>query len=142
LKIFFSRTSRPNSIKLGSNYPWIKGIQVCTNKGPSPLQRGDNYKNVKMGSGHLKFFSRTTEPILTRLGTNHPWGGDSSFSNEGGHPSTSGDNSKRVKLHRISFLNLLYSHRAKCNQTFYKLSLGKGNSSLFNERARSSSKGR
>jgi hypothetical protein len=24
--------------------------------------------------GHLKiFFSRTTEPILTRLNTNHPW---------------------------------------------------------------------
>jgi hypothetical protein len=28
-----------------------------------------------MGCGHLKiFFSRTTGPILTRLGTNHPWG--------------------------------------------------------------------
>jgi hypothetical protein len=27
LKIFF-RTSRPNSIKLGTNYPWVKGIQV------------------------------------------------------------------------------------------------------------------
>jgi hypothetical protein len=29
---------------------------------------------VKMGWGHLKiFFSRTTVPILTRLGTKHPW---------------------------------------------------------------------
>jgi hypothetical protein len=29
---------------------------------------------VKIGWGHLKiFFSRTTEQILTRLGTNHPW---------------------------------------------------------------------
>jgi hypothetical protein len=29
-----------------------------------------------MGWGHLKiFFSRTTGPILTRLGINHPWGG-------------------------------------------------------------------
>jgi hypothetical protein len=27
-----------------------------------PLQRGDNYKNAKMGWGHLKTFSRTTEP--------------------------------------------------------------------------------
>jgi hypothetical protein len=26
-----------------------------------------------MGWGHLKI-SRTTGPILTRLGTNHPWG--------------------------------------------------------------------
>jgi hypothetical protein len=28
-----------------------------------PLQRGDNYKNAKIGWGHLKiFFSRTTAP--------------------------------------------------------------------------------
>jgi hypothetical protein len=27
-----------------------------------------------MGRGHLRiFFSRTIGPILTRLGTNHPW---------------------------------------------------------------------
>jgi hypothetical protein len=46
----------------------VKGIQVCSNKGPVPLQRGDNHKNVKMGWGHLKmFFSRTTGPILTIL---------------------------------------------------------------------------
>jgi hypothetical protein len=30
---------------------------------PGPLQREDNYKNAKMGWGHIKiFFSRTTEP--------------------------------------------------------------------------------
>jgi hypothetical protein len=38
------------------------GIQNCTNKEPGPLQRGDNLKNAKMGWGHLKIFSRTTEP--------------------------------------------------------------------------------
>jgi hypothetical protein len=57
------------------NYPWIKGILNCSNKGPGLLQRGDcsnkgpgllqrgdNYKNAKMGWGHLKiFFSRTTQ---------------------------------------------------------------------------------
>ena len=75
LRIFIFRTSRPNSIKLGTNYPWMKGIQVCSNKGPGPLQRGDNHKNVKIGWGHIKIFSsRTTGPILTRLGTDHPWG--------------------------------------------------------------------
>jgi hypothetical protein len=75
LKIFFSRSSRPNSIKLGTNYPCVKGIQFCSNEGPGPLQRGDNCKNVKMGCGHLKiYFSRTTKPILIRLSTNHPWG--------------------------------------------------------------------
>jgi hypothetical protein len=45
LKIFFSRTCRPNSIKLGTNYPWMKGNQVCSNKEPCLLQRGDNRKN-------------------------------------------------------------------------------------------------
>jgi hypothetical protein len=63
----------PKSIKLGTNYPWMKGNQACSNKGPCPLQRGDNHKNAKMGWGHLKiFFSITTRPILTRLGINHP----------------------------------------------------------------------
>ena len=53
----------------------MKEIQVYSNKGPGPLLRGDNYKNVKLGWSHLKiFFSRTTGSILTRLGTNHPWG--------------------------------------------------------------------
>jgi hypothetical protein len=64
--ISFSRTSQRNSFKLGTNYVWVKGIQFCTNKGPGPLQRRDNRKNVKMGWGHLKiFFSRTTVPIST-----------------------------------------------------------------------------
>jgi hypothetical protein len=50
----------------------MKENQVCSNKEPGPLQRGDNHKNVKMGWGHLKiFFFRTTGPILTRLCTNH-----------------------------------------------------------------------
>jgi hypothetical protein len=59
-KIF--RTSRPISIKLGTNDPWVKGIQNCTNKGSSPFQRGDNHKNTKIGWGHLKICSRIEEP--------------------------------------------------------------------------------
>jgi hypothetical protein len=63
LKEIFSRTSRPISIKFDIDHPWVKGILNCSNKGPGPLQRGDNLKNAKMGWGHLKiFFSRTTEP--------------------------------------------------------------------------------
>jgi hypothetical protein len=54
LKIFFSTTSRPNSIKLGTNYPLVKRIQVHTNKGPDPLQRGNNHKNGKNGVGLFK----------------------------------------------------------------------------------------
>jgi hypothetical protein len=41
--------------------------------GPGPIQRGENHKKCKMGWEHLKIFSRTTEPVLTRLGKNHPW---------------------------------------------------------------------
>jgi hypothetical protein len=53
----------------------MKEIKVCSYKGPGPLQRGDNHKNVKLGCGYLKiFFSRTTCPSLTRLGTNNLWG--------------------------------------------------------------------
>jgi hypothetical protein len=50
----------------------LKGIQVCSNKGPGPLQMEDNNRNVKMGWDYLKIFSKTAGPILTRLGTNHP----------------------------------------------------------------------
>jgi hypothetical protein len=51
LKKIFSRTSRPISLKLGINHPWVKGIVNCSNKGPGPLQRGNNRKN---GVGSFK----------------------------------------------------------------------------------------
>jgi hypothetical protein len=80
----------------------VKGIQVCSNKGPGSLQRGDNHKKVEMGWGHLKiFFSRTTGPVLTRLGTNYSWRERIQLSlKEGDSPSLRGDNSERVKIHR------------------------------------------
>jgi hypothetical protein len=43
-KNFFSKTSRPISIKLGTYHPWVKGILNCSNEGPDLLQREDNYK--------------------------------------------------------------------------------------------------
>jgi hypothetical protein len=74
---------------------------LVSNKGLDPLQRGDNHRNVKMGWGHLKiFFSRTTGPNLTRLGTNHPCGnGIQICLIEVDIPSPRGDNSKRLKIH-------------------------------------------
>jgi hypothetical protein len=48
LKIFFSRISRPNSIKLNTKYTWMKGIQVCSNVGNNPSPRGDNSERVKI----------------------------------------------------------------------------------------------
>jgi hypothetical protein len=53
-----------------------------------------------MGWGHSKiFFSRTTGPILTRLGKDHPVGeGTHVWSNEGDYPSPRGYNSKTVNI--------------------------------------------
>jgi hypothetical protein len=30
----------------------VKGIHICLNEEPDPLQRGDNHKNVKMGGSY------------------------------------------------------------------------------------------
>jgi hypothetical protein len=48
-KIFFSRTSRPITIKHDINHPWVQRILNSSNKAPGLLQRGDNHTNVKMG---------------------------------------------------------------------------------------------
>jgi hypothetical protein len=46
----------------------VNEIQFCSNKGPGPLQRGDNHKNVRKGWVHLKiFYSIITGPILIDL---------------------------------------------------------------------------
>jgi hypothetical protein len=58
----------------------VKGIQVYSNKGPGPLQRGDNHKKLKMGWGHLNFLLQNHKANF-----NQTWhksslkGGDSSF---------------------------------------------------------------
>jgi hypothetical protein len=79
----------------------MKGIKVCSKKGPGALQRGDNHKNVKMRWGHLKtFFSRTRGSIFTRLGKNHPWvKGIQMCSKEGDSSFRRGDNGEGVEIH-------------------------------------------
>jgi hypothetical protein len=78
----------------------MKEIQVCSNKRPGPLQRGDNHKNAKMGWGHLRIFFRIIGPFLTRLGTDYPWvKGIQICSNEGDGPFPREDNSIRIKIH-------------------------------------------
>jgi hypothetical protein len=80
----------------------MKEISVYSNKRPGPFRRADNHKNVIMGCDHLKIsFSRTTGPIVTRLGTNHPWRERIQMSlKEGDSPSLRGYNSERVKIHK------------------------------------------
>ena len=47
--------------------------KLCSNEGPCPSPRGDNYEIVKIHWRNLKIFlSRTTGPISTQLGTKHP----------------------------------------------------------------------
>ena len=85
--------------KLGTKYPWVKGIQVCSNKEPRPSQRGGNREIIKMNWQLLKiFFSRTTLLISTKLGTEQVmW--IQVPSNEGQSPSQRGDNCEIVKIH-------------------------------------------
>jgi hypothetical protein len=46
------------------------------------------------------FFIKTAGPILTKLGTKHPWAkGIQNCINERQPPSPRGDNSERVKIH-------------------------------------------
>jgi hypothetical protein len=40
----------------------MKRIKNCTKEGPGSLPRGDNHLNAKIEWGHLKIFSRTSEP--------------------------------------------------------------------------------
>jgi hypothetical protein len=53
-KIFLSKTERPISITLYANYPCVREVQVCLNKGTASHQRVDNHKNANIGWGHLK----------------------------------------------------------------------------------------
>ena len=41
-KIFFFRTTGPISTKLVTKHSWVKGIQVCSNEGPSPFPRASS----------------------------------------------------------------------------------------------------
>ena len=54
-KIFFSRTTDPISTKHGTKYPWVKGIQDCSNEVPHPFPRGDkcNEKIMKIEKKNL-----------------------------------------------------------------------------------------
>jgi hypothetical protein len=38
-----------------------------SNKGPGPLERGDNYENVKMGWGSLKNLLKNYWPMKTEI---------------------------------------------------------------------------
>jgi hypothetical protein len=61
----------------------------------------------------FNFFFRTAGPILTRLGTKHPWAkGIQNCTDEGQPPSPRGDNSERVKIH-WKLLKIVFSRTSR-----------------------------
>jgi hypothetical protein len=59
----------PISTSLGTDHPWLKGIQVCPNEGNIPSSIGDN----NTLNFFLKIFSRTSRQNSIKLNTNYPW---------------------------------------------------------------------
>jgi hypothetical protein len=56
LKKIFSRTSRPISMKLGTNHPWVKRIKNCWKERPGSFPGKVNHRNANEGWDHLKIF--------------------------------------------------------------------------------------
>ena len=87
------------------NQTWhflVKGIQVCSNEGPRLFLRGDNYQIAKKQwrNSIIIFFSWTTRPISTKLGTLHSWvKGIQVPSNEGLRPFLKKDNYQIADIH-------------------------------------------
>jgi hypothetical protein len=55
LEKIFSKTIRPILIRLNADYPCMKAIRVCLDKGTNPHQRGDNHKNANIGKSFKNF---------------------------------------------------------------------------------------
>ena len=137
--IFFSRITMLISNKLNTNFPWVMGIQVCSNEGPRLFPMGDNYEIAKI---HCK--------ILKILRLQNHW---ANFKQTWPKASLSeGDSSlfkwrtqpfcKEIKNSLKNFKNLLLqNHKANSNQTWHKSFLAEGDSSLFKWRAPLYSKG-
>jgi hypothetical protein len=66
----FPKTRWLISIKIDANYPCIKGIQVCLDKGTDPYQRGDDNKNANIGWPVSKK-SCSQEPMIQKRLTLH-----------------------------------------------------------------------
>jgi hypothetical protein len=90
-------------------------------------------------------FSRTTGPILTKLGTNHPWGswseGIQFCPNEGDWLSPRGHNSKRVKI-QWQFLKSSPQPAGQIQSNLVHIIFGWREFKFFKYRAMSSFKGR
>ena len=80
----------------------VKGIQVSLNEGPCAFPKGDKLRNSenKLTKFLKIFFSRTPEPISTKLCTKHPWVRKIQVcSSEGPYHFLRGDNYEIAKIH-------------------------------------------
>jgi hypothetical protein len=138
-KTIFSRTSRPISIKLGTNHPLVKGILNCTTKGSGPLQRGDNHKNAKIWRvPWKKFFLQNHWAKIAHIYMKGFW--DSAYlilyklwSSRVKVGDTRGETIFTFVYWKESFK---MKHLANFNQTWSKTFLHDGNSSLFKWRCK------
>ena len=101
-------------------------------KGPTPFQ-GEIISKLWKYIDKLKkkFFSRTTWPISTKLGTMYPWVMRTLVCwNEGPHLFSRGDNYEIAKIQWKNW-KVFFSRTARPISNWYKAPLGKGDSSLF-----------
>ena len=109
-----------------------KGNHICSNEGPHPFPRGENYDIAKIHWPFKKSSSPESGPISTHLGIEYPWlTGIQVYSNEGpiifqGEIIMNFENTLMyLKNH------LLQNHWVIFNPTLHKASLGVRNSGLF-----------
>ena len=97
--MFGNEQFQPN----GTKHPWVKGIQVCSNEGPHPFPRGDNYENsentlTKFKTLLLKNYRADFNQISHKASL--PWvKGIQVCSNEGPLSFSIRDNYKMAKIH-------------------------------------------
>ena len=102
LKIFYSRTTRPISIKFCTKHSWVMKTQVCVHEGPCPFPKVENYKIVKIHWRNVKiFFSRTYHwANFNQIWHNASLGeGDSRLFKWSASYFPRGDNYKIAKIH-------------------------------------------
>jgi hypothetical protein len=122
--------SWPISIEFDTNYLCIKGIKICINKGPDPLQRGGNCKNRWWLVSFKFFFFENHWARKAQIYMKASWySANRNLFYHGPHAGEMGSQLGKTVLY--SWVIPLQNQRANFNQTWCKLSLNEGNSRLF-----------
>ena len=107
-------------ISLSECLTYFPYFQFSSIEWPRPFPRGENYEKAEIYWQILKFFfSRTTGPISSKLGTKHSWLiGIKACTIEGPYLFPRGDNYEIWKIHsRIFNKKILQNQPADFNQT-------------------------